>query len=296
MAILAASILFSCGGNTENESKTDTENENSEESEKEENTDKSDAKDLVMNGMNAFFRDYDEEGVKKYYAEDYIQHNPHVPTGIEPVLGFLPALKKAGTTFKTHRILQDGDLVILHNTYDNAEAFGAKEVATFDIFRVEDGKIAEHWDCLQAFDPKAKNKSGRTVIDGSTDITDLGKTKDNKKLVEDFYHKVFIEGKKEEAENYISAETYIQHSGAGKDGLKSLQAFLDVYITDSYTPAKIHRVLGEGNFVLVQAESVENGKSSASYDLFRVENDKIVEHWDIIQEIPEKMAHENGMF
>lgn len=296
MAILATSILFSCGEKTENESKTDTKTDTSEESEKEENMEKSDLKDLVMKGMNAFFRDYDEEGVKKYYAEDYIQHNPHVPTGIEPVLGFLPALKKAGTTFRTHRILQDEDMVIMHNTYDKAEAFGAKEVLTFDIFRVENDKIAEHWDCLQAFDPKAKNGSGHTLIDGSTEITDLDKTEVNKKLVEDFYNKVFVEGKKEEAKNYISAETYIQHGAGGKDGLKSLESFLDAYITDSYTPAKIHRVLGEGNFVLIQAESVENGKSSASYDLFRVENDKIVEHWDVIQEIPEKMAHENGMF
>jgi len=286
-------LFFSCGNN-ENQS----EHSNTEETDSQNvaSTESKIAKDLVMNGMNTLFSDYDEEGAKKYFAEDYIQHNPQIPTGIEPILGFLKPLKEAGTTFENHRILQDGDFVIMHNTYTNAEAFGAKDMVTFDIFRVENGKIVEHWDCLQPFDPEAKNKSGRTVIDGSTEITDLDKTEENKKLVEDFYRKVFVEGKKEAADNYLSEKVYIQHSAAGKDGPESFKAFLDFYITEEYTPAKIHRVLGEGNFVLVQAESEEDGKASASYDLFRVEDGKIVEHWDILQEIPEKMAHENGIF
>ncbi|MEL6226695.1 MAG: hypothetical protein AAFR01_06695, partial [Pseudomonadota bacterium] len=58
----------------------------------------------------------------------------------------------------------------------------------------------------------------------------------------------------------------------------------------------LHRVVGEGNFVLTQAEGTWSGKSVAIYDLFRVADSKIVEHWDVIQEIPSEMAHTNGMF
>jgi predicted SnoaL-like aldol condensation-catalyzing enzyme len=61
---------------------------------------------------------------------------------------------------------------------------------------------------------------------------------------------------------------------------------------------KIHKVLGEGNFVLTVSEGEWNGgKKQAFYDLFRMKEGKIVEHWDVIQEIPtEGLAHNNGMF
>jgi predicted SnoaL-like aldol condensation-catalyzing enzyme len=58
----------------------------------------------------------------------------------------------------------------------------------------------------------------------------------------------------------------------------------------------VHRILGEGNFVLAQSEGKWNGKTQAFYDLFPIENGKIVEHWDIIQEVPAIMTHDNGMF
>jgi predicted SnoaL-like aldol condensation-catalyzing enzyme len=60
---------------------------------------------------------------------------------------------------------------------------------------------------------------------------------------------------------------------------------------------KIHKVLGEGNFVLTVSEGQWNGKPQVFYDLFRVANGKVVEHWDVIQEIPtEGLANDNGMF
>jgi predicted SnoaL-like aldol condensation-catalyzing enzyme len=60
---------------------------------------------------------------------------------------------------------------------------------------------------------------------------------------------------------------------------------------------KIHKVLGEGNFVLTVSEGTWNGTSNAFYDLFRMENGKAVEHWDVIQPVPTTgLANNNGMF
>ena len=60
---------------------------------------------------------------------------------------------------------------------------------------------------------------------------------------------------------------------------------------------KIHKVLGEGNFVLTVSEGEWSGKAQVFYDLFRMKNGKIVEHWDVIQPIPtENLANSNGMF
>ncbi|WP_019616999.1 nuclear transport factor 2 family protein [Psychromonas ossibalaenae] len=249
-------------------------------------------KETAMEAQDAFFKDFDAVEMKKYFREDYIQHNPHVPTGLAPALGFLPVLKDAGITYKTHRLLEDGNFIIMHNTYDNAEAFGAKEVVTFDVWRMQDGQVAEHWDAVS---PVAKETaSGRSQFDGPTLVTDTDKTKENKQLIADFMEDVFF-GK---APEYISTEQYDQHNTMVKDGLDGLNEALAYLASQNnmFEYHKVHRILGEGNFVLAQSEGRWNGKAQAFYDLFRIENDKIVEHWDIIQEIPEQMAHDNGMF
>lgn len=255
-----------------------------------------DPKEITLAGMKAFFTDYSKEGVEKLYDENYIQHNPHVPTGREPVIGFLPALKEAGTTFKNHRLIVDGDLVLMHNTYDNAEAFGAKEIVTFDVFRIENGKIAEHWDAIT---PLVKETaSGRTQTDGPTEITDLDKTDANKKLVKAFVDDILFGKNPDKITEYVSTETYNQHNVFVEDGLEGLNKAIQYLISqnDMFVYTKTHKIIGQGNFVLSMSEGQWHGKSQSFYDLFRVENGKIVEHWDVIQEIPEQLAHENGMF
>ena len=65
---------------------------------------------------------------------------------------------------------------------------------------------------------------------------------------------------------------------------------------NAYILHKTHRIIAEGNFVVFHSEGEWGGKPQSFFDLFRVEDGKIVEHWDVIQEIPSEMAHENGMF
>lgn len=253
-------------------------------------------KETAMKAQDAFFKDFDANEMRKYFREDYIQHNPHVPTGLAPALGFLPALKEAGVTYQTHRLLEDGDFIIMHNTYDNAQAFGAKQVVTFDVWRMQDGQVAEHWDAIS---PVIQNTaSGRSQFDGPTLVTDTDKTEQNKQLVSDFMQDVLFGKAPEKITQYISAEQYDQHNPMVKDGLDGLNEALTYLASQNnmFEYHKVHRVLGEGNFVLTQSEGRWNGKPQAFYDLFRVKEGKIVEHWDIIQEIPEEMAHDNGMF
>ena len=90
----------------------------------------------------------------------------------------------------------------------------------------------------------------------------------------------------------IQHDPYIDNSIEGlKNGIAGLQKQgITLQIE------KIHYVLGEGNFVLTVSEGKFAGKPTAFFDLFRVENGKVAEHWDVLQEVPEKMAHNNGMF
>ena len=98
-------------------------------------------------------------------------------------------------------------------------------------------------------------------------------------------------GKTDKMGDYISNGVYDQHNPVVKDGPEALKAALGEIKNN-----KLHRVVGEGNFVLTQAEGTWSGKPVAIYDLFRVADGQIVEHWDVIQEIPAEMAHTNGIF
>jgi hypothetical protein len=69
---------------------------------------------------------------------DYIQHNPFIPTGLEPFIEMLPVLAEAGTTAENIRMFEDGNYVFMHNIWRNAEPFGAPEMVSFDIIRVDE--------------------------------------------------------------------------------------------------------------------------------------------------------------
>src|SRR6056297_3730165 len=171
----------------------------------------------------ALFVDFDPEAAARLLATDYIQHNTGVPTGAAPVLGFIPDLEASGISVTTHRVLTDGDLVVFHNTYDSAHAFGAPTLVAFDVFRVENGEVVEHWDNLQP--PEAPNASGRTLTDGPTEVTDLDRTEANKALVAEFAQAVLIEGDFARITDYIiGGEAYAQHNPLFGDGLTALGA------------------------------------------------------------------------
>jgi predicted SnoaL-like aldol condensation-catalyzing enzyme len=250
-----------------------------------------DSKKILKQAMDALFQNFSEEQMRRLYTEDYIQHNPNVPTGLDAVIGLLPILKEANFGYTTHRVIEDGDLLLTHTTYHNASVFGAETVIAFDLWRMEQGKVAEHWDCII---PKhAQTASGRSQVDGMTEVTDLSKTEKNKALVKRFVADVLIPEDFSKMNQYISNGLYDQHNPLVKDGPEALQEVISVSGLKNH---KIHRVVGEGNFVLTQCEGEWNGKPVAIYDLFRVADGQIVEHWDVIQEIPGNMAHENGMF
>ena len=186
----------------------------------------------------------------------------------------------------------------MHNIWRNASPFGAEEMVSFDIIRLDDnGNVAEHWDAMTAL--VKETASGRSQTDGPTTVTDFDKTEAKKALAVSLVEDVLMGKNPQKIAEYISAETYHQHNPAIKDGLGGIMEAVE-YLTaqnNMFRYTKIHKVLGEGNFVLTVSEGEWSGKQQAFYDLFRVEDGKLVEHWDVIQEIPtEGLANENGMF
>ena len=229
---------------------------------------------------------------------DYIQHNPFIPTGLEPFIKMLPVLQENRTTAENIRMFQDGNYVFMHNIWRNAQPFGAAEMVSFDVIRLdEQGKVAEHWDAMTTL--VKETASGRTQTDGPTIAKDLDKTVDNKALAKAMVEDILMGKNPNKITDYISAAQYDQHNPGIKDGLTGIIEAVE-YLTaqnNMFKYTKIHKVLGEGNFVLTISEGEWNGKQQVFYDLLRFENGKAVEHWDVIQEIPTKgLANDNGMF
>lgn len=224
----------------------------------------------------------------------YIQHNLGVADGLAGFGKLLQQLPPNSAKVNTIRVFQDGDYVFAHTDYN---FFGPK--IGFDIFRFENGKIVEHWDNLQE-KPATTNPSGHTMTDGTTAIKDQDKTAANKQVVKNFVEDILVNGKMEKLAGYFDGDNYIQHNPLIPDQLSGLGAALGEMAKQGITMKydKIHKVLGEGNFVLVVSEGHLGGKHSSFYDLFRVEHGKIAEHWDTIEEIPGKdqWKNDNGKF
>lgn len=227
-------------------------------------------------------------------AAAYRQHNLGVADGVEGFAEALAALPEGSARVDTARVFRDGDFVFAHTDYD---FFGPK--IGFDIFRFEDGLIVEHWDNLQdtATEP---NPSGRSMIDGPTEATDLAATEANKAFVRSFVETVLMAGDTSTLTELVNPDLYHQHNPQIADGLDGLGAALAAFAEQGIVMAydKIHGVFGEGNFVLTVSEGSLGGVASSFYDLFRVEDGLIVEHWDVIEPIApaSEHAHSNGKF
>lgn len=238
----------------------------------------------------------DKTAVSYINPNQYTQHNLMVGDGLE---GFGEVMKHApqgGFKAKVIRAFEDGDYTFTHTKYD---FFGPK--VGFDVFRFENGKIVEHWDNLTGITPK--NPSGRTQLDGTTEITDFEKTAANKKIIADFAEEVLINHKMENITTFINPNKYIQHNSQVADGLEGFGAAMKAMREQGVVMAydKVHKILGEGNFVLMISEGkfgANGGHPTSFYDLFRLENGQIVEHWDVIEPILPKSEwkHNNGKF
>ncbi len=224
----------------------------------------------------------------------YTQHNLSVGDGLAGFAAVMEKLPPGSARARPARAFVDGDFVFLHTEYD---FFGPK--VGFDVFRFEGGKIVEHWDNLQPIAP-GPNPSGHSMIDGETQIRDLEKTEANKELVRSMLDDVLVHGRVDKLAGYFDGDRYIQHNPHVADGLSGLGAAI-AEMAKSGKAMKydhVHRVLGEGNFVLAMSEGTIGSASMAFYDLFRVEGGKIAEHWDTIEPIPPRAEwkNQNGKF
>ena len=120
----------------------------------------------------------------------------------------------------------------------------------------------------------------------------------NKETVVAFYDAAINDKDFVAASAYLG-DKYIQHNPLAADGPEGLEAFLG-FARDNLSGFKVEfkRVLADGDFVVVHAHATNgpDDRGSAVMDIFRLEDGKVVEHWDVIQPIPETAQNDNTMF
>lgn len=235
----------------------------------------------------------DPAAVAVINPDKYIQHNPQTLEGRDGLAALFKRLSKTNPRVNIVRAFDTGDYVFAHTEYD----FATRRIG-FEVFRFEGEFTVEHWDNIQP--RQGPSPSGHSMVDGPTEAIDIENTEANKALVGSFVETVLIRKCLDEMAGYFEGEKLIQHSPGIADGLPALRTALEARSDGG--PAvdyrRLHRILGQGNFVLAVSEGSLRGTHTAFYDLFRVSGGTLAEHWDTIETVPpaSEWKNDNGKF
>lgn len=146
---------------------------------------------------------------------------------------------------------------------------------------------------------KSKEEVRITMLSES-DTVQPADTQKNKKMVMDFFNTAFVDKKIQEAFDTYVGDTYIQHNPNLPNGKEPVIGFLSkIFLDDNpQISVSVKRVIAEGDIVVVHHHSKNTPRDPglAIVEIYRVENGKIVEHWDVLQNVPETSANDNTMF
>ncbi|XYK79008.1 MAG: nuclear transport factor 2 family protein [Labrenzia sp.] len=233
------------------------------------------------------------DAVTKYTGHRYTQHSTGVGDGIEGFLAFFEPFveRNPKRDIEIVRILEDGPWVFC-NAYQSLND-GAAEWVTMDLFYTDrDGLILEHWDTIARF--VSNTVSGTDMVRGTTRIDQSADTQANKDVILEYTKQVLQEGAPQGLDRFV-ADDLIQHAaaiGAGRQGLANWLAS-----DDAGAYEMLFKLIGQGDFVATYSKRHAHGKDSAVFDLYRLENGLIVEHWMNDEEIgPRESWGNSGKF
>ncbi|MEM1144576.1 MAG: hypothetical protein AAGI88_18500 [Pseudomonadota bacterium] len=253
------------------------------------------AKALYMEGI----RDgHAREAVTKYTGDRYTQHSTGVADGVEGFVAFFQGFIERNPVrdIRIVRGIEDGQYVFVQAFQDinNGEA----RWITTDLFDTDNNdKIIEHWDVIAPV--VETSKSGHSQIDGPTEATDLELTDQNKTIVRAFVQQVLIDGNADKATDFLSTQNFIQHNAEIANGIDGFLDYMNK-LTEQGTPPRylnLFKLIGQGNFVVTYSSMGIGSDEYAVFDIFRLENGLVVEHWDNMEKIlPREQWGNSGKF
>lgn len=118
-------------------------------------------KALVLEAMTSLFQRHDPSAVERLYTRDYIQHNPHIPQGRDALAALVAGLSPS-VYYEPGLMVAEGDLVAIHG---RIRGWADAPQVVVDLFRIEGGRLAEHWDVLQNEMPTDPAVGGIAMFD-----------------------------------------------------------------------------------------------------------------------------------
>jgi len=244
-------------------------------------------KALVIKAIDELFVNLRPDAVYRHWAEGFRQHSPLVSDGREGLRTTIVQLGTLGFRYRMVRVLAEGQWVVLHSHGGGV----SQPFSVCNLLRVEDDRLAEHWEVVQPL--VTETASGHGMLDGPDEVTDFDRTDDNRELVRGLIEEVFVGGALGSLDDYFAGGSLIQHSPDVADGVAAMRDWL------ARGPRRYDRLdlmIAEGNFVWVQSAGTVDDRPHVLNDLFRVADGKIVEHWDVIGEVPSQLPHDNSLF
>ncbi|MEM6588193.1 MAG: nuclear transport factor 2 family protein [Pseudomonadota bacterium] len=221
------------------------------------------------------------EAVTTYTGHRYTQHSTGVGDGAEGFLEFFEPFveRNPKRDIEIVRILEDGRWVFC-NAYQSLND-GAAQWVTMDMFYTDsDGLILEHWDTIAPF--IAETASGEDMVRGAAEVDVSVDTEASKDLVLEYTKQVLQEGDHGKLGRFVAPDL-IQRAPTIGAGLVGLEAWLKSEDAGSYE--MLFQLIGQGDLVVTYGKRHARGKDIAVFDLYRVTDGLIAEHWMNEEEI-----------
>jgi predicted SnoaL-like aldol condensation-catalyzing enzyme len=230
---------------------------------------------LAANAIEELFVDKDVAAIDRHWADPYLQHNPIAKSGVTTFRSLMSGLvSSAQFKYELYLALADCDLALVYGRYSQTGVI-------FDMFRVKNGKLMEHWD--------SESSAGAA----SASLDDLfveGANVQEARALFSAFVEPLLSGDSERASGFLTA-TFVEHGGGSGPS-----AFTALLRKDMISYTKVHHVIVNGNFVFALSEGKLGTQPCGFYDLFRLEAGKLAEHWSARRKVPASTASGLGIF
>ncbi|MEM7336399.1 MAG: nuclear transport factor 2 family protein [Chloroflexota bacterium] len=250
---------------------------------------KTDLQKIVRDGMNGILYQHSEEITRQFFREDFIQHNPFSADGLEHLL----AMTQFTFVWEPARWVVDGDIVAYHGMYTSTNPLDPDNpLLCVDMWRIENSKIAEHWDVLA---PKPFGQVAALLAGGGDGLIEVSETavSQNKANAQQFMDEVIQNGHVD-ALGQLLSDDFVHHSESGDMPSQAVAGWLESL--GGTVPHQVKRVIGSGDLVFVHSHFTHPQMTTANFDIFRFDNGKIAEHWSAGQPIAEETDNPHPHF
>lgn len=251
------------------------------------------AKEVVAAMWEALMTAGDPNAIDTYVDPHYRQHSPYVKDGPEGLRDLLATLRP-DYRYELVRIIGNQEFAVMHGIHHNwlnGVFTGGEAVVGFDMFRVKDDKIAEHWDA--SIPQLHVSASGRSQLDGPPAVSQPQLTAASQSAGEAYVQTVLIDGQRDKLSTLVRRDVK-QHRPDVDDGLDALQNAL---AESNQNYDKILHVIAEGEFVAVHASGNVRQQPYSFWDLLRIDDQGLIaEQWQVAAVYPDIVAHDNGPY